>query len=218
MNEEWDQESEPVRETRVGDAERERAVRVLGEHFAAGRIDETEHQERTDRAYAAKTRSELDALFEDLPYVAPGTGATAGVGEGGPTGRPGGNPRGGPGGWRGAWRGFGPGAGPSASGPGWGGPGAPGTPFGGVPVPALLIGGLVLLVIASHGFVLIPLLLLFLAFRSGWLGGRRRGWGPPPWVQAGWARGGPAWGGGPGGGPGGWPGSRGASQPSKWDS
>lgn len=52
---------------RIGDAEREQAARRLGEHFAAGRLDEQEHSERTTAAYAARTQEQLDALFADLP-------------------------------------------------------------------------------------------------------------------------------------------------------
>lgn len=52
---------------RVGTAEREQAATSLGEHFAAGRLDVTEYDERVARAYAAKTTVELAELFTDLP-------------------------------------------------------------------------------------------------------------------------------------------------------
>lgn len=52
---------------RVGTAERERAAAALGEHFAAGRLDIDEFDERVGRAYAAKTAGELVVLFTDLP-------------------------------------------------------------------------------------------------------------------------------------------------------
>lgn len=52
---------------RVGDEERERAVAELGEHVAAGRLDATEHAERIDAAWTARTRGDLDILFDDLP-------------------------------------------------------------------------------------------------------------------------------------------------------
>lgn len=55
------------RGVRIGDAEREEAVRQINEHFAAGRLTEEEHTERTDQAYAARTQADLDALFADLP-------------------------------------------------------------------------------------------------------------------------------------------------------
>lgn len=57
---------------RVGDAEREQAARALGEHFAVGRLDREEHDERVDAAYAARTRADLAALFRDLPQPRPG--------------------------------------------------------------------------------------------------------------------------------------------------
>ncbi|MGV9662017.1 DUF1707 SHOCT-like domain-containing protein [Nocardia niigatensis] len=52
---------------RVGTAEREQAAAALGEHFAAGRLDVAEYDERVGRAYAAKTVGELAVLFADLP-------------------------------------------------------------------------------------------------------------------------------------------------------
>ncbi|MGW5111325.1 DUF1707 SHOCT-like domain-containing protein [Nocardia sp. NPDC004123] len=52
---------------RVGTAEREQAAAALGEHFAAGRLDIAEYDERVGRAYAAKTAGELAVLFGDLP-------------------------------------------------------------------------------------------------------------------------------------------------------
>jgi hypothetical protein len=54
-------------EMRVSDAEREMAASELREHFASGRLDQEELNERLDRAFAAKTRGDLNALFTDLP-------------------------------------------------------------------------------------------------------------------------------------------------------
>ncbi len=54
-------------EIRIGDAERDAAVTALGEHYAAGRLTKDEFDERSARAYAARTRSELWPLFTDLP-------------------------------------------------------------------------------------------------------------------------------------------------------
>jgi hypothetical protein len=54
-------------EMRVGDAEREAAASELREHFASGRLDQDELNERLDRAFAARTRGDLNALFTDLP-------------------------------------------------------------------------------------------------------------------------------------------------------
>lgn len=52
---------------RVGDRERDQAARDLGEHFAAGRLDREEYDERVERAFAARTSGELQTLFRDLP-------------------------------------------------------------------------------------------------------------------------------------------------------
>ena len=52
---------------RVGDAERDGAVRQLGEHHAAGRLDLVEFEQRVGAAFAAKTTADLHALFWDLP-------------------------------------------------------------------------------------------------------------------------------------------------------
>lgn len=54
-------------EMRVSDAEREAAASELREHFASGRLDSDELNERLGRAFAAKTRGDLNALFTDLP-------------------------------------------------------------------------------------------------------------------------------------------------------
>jgi hypothetical protein len=56
---------------RVGDAERQQAVSALGEHFAAGRLDQDEYDTRIQTAYAARTRVDLRGLFGDLPEPAP---------------------------------------------------------------------------------------------------------------------------------------------------
>ena len=61
-------------ELRIGDAERERAASQLAEHYAVGRITQEEHTERLDRIWAAKTQSELDPVFADLPGHAPTAG------------------------------------------------------------------------------------------------------------------------------------------------
>jgi len=59
------------RSIRIGTAEREQAVKALGEHFAQGRLEPAEFEERMTAAYAARTAAELDRLFDDLPS-APG--------------------------------------------------------------------------------------------------------------------------------------------------
>lgn len=52
---------------RISDAERERAVRTLGEHHALGRLTYDEFVERMDLAYEARTHEQLDLLTADLP-------------------------------------------------------------------------------------------------------------------------------------------------------
>ena len=89
-------------EMRVSDAEREATAAELREHYASGRLTLDELNERIDKALAAKTRGDLDALMRDLPSARPGGTGFAGT-------RPG---AAGPG-----WTGAGPG------GPAWDGTG-----------------------------------------------------------------------------------------------
>jgi uncharacterized protein DUF1707 len=58
---------------RASDADRERAAASLARHAQDGRLDAEELEQRLERAYAAKTVAELDALQRDLPaeHVAP---------------------------------------------------------------------------------------------------------------------------------------------------
>lgn len=70
---------------RVSDAERQAVADRLAEHFSSGRLDQEEFDERVSRAMGAKTRADLNGLFDDLPESGmpgqglPGTGAPAGV-------------------------------------------------------------------------------------------------------------------------------------------
>jgi hypothetical protein len=52
---------------RIGDADRERAQAILGDHYAAGRLDKDEYDLRLDQIWAARTRAELAPVFRDLP-------------------------------------------------------------------------------------------------------------------------------------------------------
>jgi hypothetical protein len=52
---------------RIGDAERESAAWALGEHYAAGRLNDAEYDERASIAWAARTHADLAPLFSDLP-------------------------------------------------------------------------------------------------------------------------------------------------------
>jgi hypothetical protein len=57
----------PAGNVRVSDAERDRALAELSEHFQAGRITQDEFDERSGLALAAKTGDDLRELFADLP-------------------------------------------------------------------------------------------------------------------------------------------------------
>ena len=52
---------------RVSDAERQEVADRLAEHFSSGRLDQEEFDERVSRAMSAKTRADLNGLFDDLP-------------------------------------------------------------------------------------------------------------------------------------------------------
>jgi hypothetical protein len=54
-------------DVRVGDLDRQAAVDRLLAHTTAGRLTFDEFDTRAAAAYAARTRSELDRLFTDLP-------------------------------------------------------------------------------------------------------------------------------------------------------
>lgn len=54
-------------EIRIGTAEREEAVALLGEHFSAGRLSLVEFDDRVAFAAQAVTRADLVPLFSDLP-------------------------------------------------------------------------------------------------------------------------------------------------------
>ena len=76
-------------EMRVSDAEREAAAAELREHFASGRLDSDELEERLAAVFAAKTRGDLSALFTDLPSSGrstAGAGRPVGPGSAGPFG------------------------------------------------------------------------------------------------------------------------------------
>ncbi|MEV4263651.1 DUF1707 domain-containing protein [Kribbella sp. NPDC049584] len=153
---------------RIGDSEREDAVKRLGEHYEAGRLSAEEHSERVEQALKARTGADLDGLFTDLPGAhQAGDAAFGGEGEGGA-----GEGWSGPWGWRkppwtapeNAAGAAGPGTGPGR-GAGYGA--GSGGPFGGqrpewarrgfigrVPLPLLLMLG-VIGVLASFGCVVL---------------------------------------------------------------
>jgi hypothetical protein len=57
----------PPGDLRVSDAERDRALRELSQAFEVGRITGDELDQRSGKALAARTGSELSALLADLP-------------------------------------------------------------------------------------------------------------------------------------------------------
>ena len=71
----------PPGDLRVSDADRDRAVAELSEHFEAGRLTAEELDERTGRALRARTERELADLFADLPrHQDPPAGTVTGPG------------------------------------------------------------------------------------------------------------------------------------------
>jgi DUF1707 SHOCT-like domain len=54
---------------RASDEQRERAAQDIREHFAAGRLDEDELDQRVQDAYSAKTQQDLAKLLVDLPKL-----------------------------------------------------------------------------------------------------------------------------------------------------
>lgn len=55
---------------RLSDADREQALARLGEHYAVGRLDKDEYDERSDAIWSAKTQADLRPVFADLPAAA----------------------------------------------------------------------------------------------------------------------------------------------------
>jgi DUF1707 SHOCT-like domain len=65
---------------RVSDAERNSVAELLGQHYADGRLDQAEFDERINRTMAAKTRGDLAGLFDDLPETGPSGAGPVGPG------------------------------------------------------------------------------------------------------------------------------------------
>lgn len=59
---------------RISDSDREQAADLIRDHYAAGRLDSHELDERLQAVYAAKTESELRPLFADLPKLGKSSG------------------------------------------------------------------------------------------------------------------------------------------------
>ena len=54
---------------RIADSDRERAMADLAGHYAEGRLDHEEYDERLDAIWTARTRADLALLFSDLPRL-----------------------------------------------------------------------------------------------------------------------------------------------------
>ncbi len=52
---------------RIGNEERQAAAHALGDHYAQGRLDADEYEQRVSAAFVARTSADLDELFVDLP-------------------------------------------------------------------------------------------------------------------------------------------------------
>lgn len=57
---------------RIGDEERNKAVELLSEHMAEGRLTQAEFNERLSIALGARTNDDIERIFEDLPGPNPG--------------------------------------------------------------------------------------------------------------------------------------------------
>ena len=72
---------EPAPEKRIGDSERREVDGRLQQAHADGVLTLTEYDERSAQCWAARTRSELDALTRDLPDPSPPAAASRGAPE-----------------------------------------------------------------------------------------------------------------------------------------
>ena len=59
--------SAPDPRLRISDSDRERAMADLAMHYADGRLEHEEYDERLDAIWTARTRADLAVLFSDLP-------------------------------------------------------------------------------------------------------------------------------------------------------
>ncbi|CUR60746.1 conserved hypothetical protein [metagenome] len=59
--------SAPDPRLRISDDDRERAMADLAMHYADGRLEHEEYDERLDAIWTARTRADLALLFSDLP-------------------------------------------------------------------------------------------------------------------------------------------------------
>jgi hypothetical protein len=67
----------PPDQIRISDAERHEMTETLAKHYAEGRLDQSEMDERVTKAMGAKTRGDLRGLLDDLPPLGPASGPVA---------------------------------------------------------------------------------------------------------------------------------------------
>ncbi|MFC9435279.1 DUF1707 domain-containing protein [Nocardia sp. NPDC057030] len=73
---EYSQRVDEVHDVRITTDERERALRELATHMAAGRLSVVEFDERSAAAAEVTTKTELAELFADLPGAVPAAPAS----------------------------------------------------------------------------------------------------------------------------------------------
>jgi Flp pilus assembly protein TadB len=56
---------------RISNTERNEIADILSKHFAEGRLDSDEFEERVGKVMSAKTRGDLAGLLDDLPRLGP---------------------------------------------------------------------------------------------------------------------------------------------------
>jgi len=61
----------PRADLRLSDADREDAISRLSDHYAAGRLDKDEFDERSDAIWTARTGADLAPIFADLGPIRP---------------------------------------------------------------------------------------------------------------------------------------------------
>ena len=61
----------PRPDLRLSDADRDDAIARLSEHYAAGRLDKDEFDERSDAVWTARTGADLAPVFADLERPRP---------------------------------------------------------------------------------------------------------------------------------------------------
>src|SRR3954447_11333705 len=100
----------PEPHLRAADVDREAVARRLDAHLASGRITVAEYEERSARAWSAKTYGELAELTADLPPEPPHHGVSLAKEPTPAAKQPSGQPACGPWAWgsslRGAWAGW----------------------------------------------------------------------------------------------------------------